>query len=62
MRVIRKNIIKYLRKEIIMPRGNGTGPVGMGPMTGRAADFCVGYPASIYMNPVIPQNFEGISL
>jgi len=45
-----------------MPRGNGTGPVGMGPMTGRAADFCVGYPASIYMNPVIPQNFEGISL
>jgi len=26
-----------------MPAGNGTGPKGMGPMTGRAAGFCVGY-------------------
>jgi len=26
-----------------MPRGDGTGPVGMGPMTGRAAGFCAGY-------------------
>lgn len=25
-----------------MPRGNGTGPYGLGPMTGRAAGFCVG--------------------
>ncbi len=25
-----------------MPRGNGTGPMGMGPMTGRAAGFCAG--------------------
>jgi hypothetical protein len=23
-----------------MPRGNGMGPAGMGPMTGRAAGFC----------------------
>jgi len=26
-----------------MPRGNGTGPRGMGPMTGRAAGFCAGF-------------------
>ena len=26
-----------------MPAGNGTGPMGMGPMTGRAAGFCAGF-------------------
>jgi len=26
-----------------MPRGNRTGPEGMGPMTGRAAGYCTGY-------------------
>lgn len=25
-----------------MPRGNGTGPLGKGPMTGRAAGTCAG--------------------
>ncbi|MBU4263260.1 MAG: DUF5320 domain-containing protein [Proteobacteria bacterium] len=25
-----------------MPRGQGTGPMGMGAMTGRAAGFCAG--------------------
>ena len=35
-----------------MPRGDGTGPAGMGPMTGRAAGFCAGYSAPGYMNPV----------
>jgi len=35
-----------------MPRGNGTGPAGMGPMTGRAAGFCAGYPLPGYKNPV----------
>ncbi len=40
-------------KEVIdMPRGDGTGPAGMGPMTGRAAGFCAGYPVPGYMNPV----------
>jgi len=40
-------------KEVInMPRGDGTGPAGMGPMTGRAAGFCAGYPVAGYMNPV----------
>jgi hypothetical protein len=35
-----------------MPRGDGTGPAGMGPMTGRAAGYCAGYPAPGFMNPV----------
>jgi hypothetical protein len=26
-----------------MPRGDGSGPAGMGPMTGRAAGYCAGY-------------------
>jgi hypothetical protein len=26
-----------------MPRGDGTGPMGMGPMTGRAAGYCAGF-------------------
>lgn len=40
-------------KEVInMPFGNGTGPAGMGPMTGRATGFCAGYPVPGYMNPV----------
>ena len=34
-----------------MPRGDGTGPSGMGPMTGRAAGYCAGYPEPGYMNP-----------
>lgn len=25
-----------------MPQGNGTGPVGAGPMTGRGAGYCAG--------------------
>ena len=35
-----------------MPRGDRTGPAGMGPMTGRAAGYCAGYSAPGYMNPV----------
>lgn len=34
-----------------MPRGDGTGPGGMGPMTGRAAGFCAGYPSPGFVNP-----------
>jgi len=36
-----------------MPRGDGTGPRGLGPMTGRAAGYCAGYPAAGFMNPYI---------
>lgn len=42
------------RKEVInMPFGDGTGPAGMGPMTGRAAGLCAGYPVPGYMNAVV---------
>jgi len=33
-----------------MPRGDGTGPAGMGPTTGRAAGFCADYGTPGYMN------------
>ncbi len=32
-----------------MPRGDGTGPAGQGPMIGRAAGFCAGYDGPGYM-------------
>jgi len=35
-----------------MPYGDGTGPVGMGPMTGRGAGYCAGYGLPGYANPV----------
>ena len=34
-----------------MPGGDGTGPAGHGPMTGRAAGFCAGYQIPGYANP-----------
>ena len=49
-----------IRKEVInMPRGDGTGPTGMGPMTGRAAGLCAGYPVPGYMNPVGGRGYWG---
>lgn len=41
-----------------MPRGDGTGPTGMGPMTGRAAGFCAGYNTPGYMNPAPGRGFR----
>ena len=35
-------IIEILKKEVIMPRGDNTGPQGFGPMTGRRMGDCVG--------------------
>ncbi len=34
----------------MMPRGDGTGPNGLGSMTGRAAGYCGGYSAPGFMN------------
>jgi len=34
-----------------MPRGDRTGPMGYGPMTGRRMGYCAGYPTPGYMNP-----------
>ncbi|MBN1394643.1 MAG: DUF5320 domain-containing protein [Pirellulales bacterium] len=33
-----------------MPGGNRTGPMGMGPMTGRGAGYCAGNSVPGYMN------------
>ena len=42
-----------------MPGGDGTGPAGMGPMTGRAAGYCAGYPVPGYMNPIPGRGYWG---
>lgn len=42
-----------------MPGGDGTGPMGMGPMTGRAAGYCAGYGAPGFMNPGPGRGFWG---
>ena len=42
-----------------MPRGDGTGPAGLGPMTGRAAGYCAGYSTPGYMNPISGRGFWG---
>ena len=34
-----------------MPRGDRTGPMGYGPMTGRAAGYCAGFGVPGFMNP-----------
>ncbi|HDL90536.1 MAG TPA: hypothetical protein ENG14_06500 [Thermodesulforhabdus norvegica] len=34
-----------------MPAGDRTGPLGLGPRTGRGAGFCSGYGVPGYMNP-----------
>lgn len=35
-----------------MPGGDRTGPLGLGPRTGRAAGYCAGYGMPGYMNPI----------
>ena len=35
-----------------MPAGDGTGPRGMGPRTGRGAGYCGGYDAPGWANPI----------
>jgi hypothetical protein len=35
-----------------MPAGDGTGPMGRGPMTGRGAGYCGGYDTPGWANPV----------
>jgi hypothetical protein len=36
-----------------MPRGDGTGPAGQGPMTGRGAGFCAGFNMPGYANRAV---------
>jgi hypothetical protein len=40
-----------------MPYGNGTGPWGQGPMTGRRAGYCAGYDRPGYANPIGGRGF-----
>lgn len=40
-----------------MPRGDRTGPWGAGPMTGRGAGYCAGYPAPGFASA--PAGFRG---
>jgi Family of unknown function (DUF5320) len=42
-----------------MPGGNGTGPTGMGPMTGRAAGYCAGYSTPGFANQMGGRGFGG---
>jgi len=35
-----------------MPAGDGTGPNGLGPMTGRSAGYCAGYAVPGALNPL----------
>jgi len=40
-----------------MPWGDGTGPMGYGPMTGRGAGYCAGFGMPGYMNPIGGRGF-----
>lgn len=42
--------LKTVKGVIRMPRGDGTGPMGMGPKTGRAAGYCTGYSVPGFAN------------
>lgn len=42
-----------------MPGGDGTGPTGQGPMTGRAAGYCAGYETPGYLSFMPGRGFWG---
>jgi hypothetical protein len=42
-----------------MPRGDRTGPAGMGPMTGRAAGYCAGNTAPGFVSVARGRGFGG---
>jgi hypothetical protein len=44
-----------------MPGGDRTGPLGWGPMTGRGAGYCAGYPVPGYLNPIPGRGWFGVS-
>ncbi|BCV25450.1 hypothetical protein kuro4_22230 [Gelria sp. Kuro-4] len=45
-------ITREKKGEIVMPFGDGTGPLGMGPLTGRRLGYCAGYPGPGAYNPI----------
>jgi len=40
-----------------MPFADGTGPMGLGPMTGRGAGFCAGFGRPGFTNPIPGRRF-----
>ena len=53
---------KINKKEVdIMPRGDRTGPNGLGPMTGRRMGFCTGYNTPGYMNPGATEGAQNVN-
>jgi hypothetical protein len=42
-----------------MPFGDGTGPRGMGPMTGRRAGYCAGFGQPGFANPLPGRGWFG---
>ncbi|HED23649.1 MAG TPA: hypothetical protein ENN91_00820 [Firmicutes bacterium] len=42
-----------------MPGGDGTGPMGYGPRSGRAAGYCAGYGMPGFANPWPRRRFRG---
>ena len=42
-----------------MPRGDGTGPMGIGPMTGRRGGYCAGYDMPGYANAALGRGYFG---
>ncbi|NWF75627.1 MAG: DUF5320 domain-containing protein [Nitrospirae bacterium] len=42
-----------------MPFGDRTGPMGLGPRTGRGAGYCSGFGMPGYANPVLGRGFYG---
>lgn len=42
-----------------MPGRDGTGPMGMGTMTGRGAGYCAGFAGPSFMNRVFGRGFFG---
>jgi len=42
-----------------MPFGDGTGPRGMGPMTGRGAGYCTGFGQPGFANPIPGRGWFG---
>ena len=45
-----------------MPFGDGTGPRGMGPMTGRGAGYCAGFGRPGFTNPIPRRGRFGFGL
>src|SRR4030042_4634032 len=45
------------QEDTIMPRGDGTGPMGMGARTGRSVGYCAGSEMPGYANPAPGRGF-----